>query len=337
MTPDALMSPIEPRPLRRVLVTGASGFVGSWLLPALSAEGADVFGLTMTPDADVPAGRGVPVMPTSIQWRSGDLRDDRFVQRVVDEAAPDVVIHLAAISHLPTAAADPAAAWDINVTATARLLHHLDRIRQEGRADPVILLAGSAEQYGRDASHGALLSEDARQAPRTVYAATKAAQEVLAFQCWRATGLRTMVARSFNHSGPGQPPRFLLPALVARARGLTDAAPGTPMPVGNLSPIRDFLHVCDVVAAYISLCRQGTPGEAYNVASGTGWSVREVLDRVVARAGIRAVPTEDPSLVRPVDVPALIGDPRKLQRATGWRATRSLDDIIDDLFHAETF
>jgi GDP-4-dehydro-6-deoxy-D-mannose reductase len=318
-------------------VTGASGFVGSWLLPALSAEGADVMALTMTPEMGVPAGRGVPDMPDTIQWRTGDLRDDGFVRRLVEEAAPDTVIHLAAISHLPTAAADPAAAWDVNVTATARLLHHLDDARQAGSSDPVILLAGSAEQYGRHASHGALLDEEAAQAPRTVYAATKAAQEVLAFQCWRATGLRTIVARSFNHSGPGQPPRFLLPALVARARGLADAAPGTPMPVGNLSPIRDFLHVCDVVAAYISLCRQGAPGEAYNVSSGTGWSVREVLDRVVARAGVRAVPTEDPSLVRPVDVPALIGDPRKLQRATGWRATRSLDDIIDDLFHAETF
>ena len=129
--------------------------------------------------------------------------------------------------------------------------------------------------------------------------------------------------------------RFLLPRWWP-VHALTHAAPGTPMPVATLADTR-FLHVRDVVAAYISLCQRGTPGEAYNVASGTGWSVRDVLDRVMARAGVRAVPTEDPSLVRPVDVPVLIGDPRKLQHATGWRATRSLDDIIDDLFHAETF
>lgn len=335
------MNGAASRSLNRVLVTGASGFVGQWLLPALVAEGADVVALAVDESAVGVTARGVPAMPEGILWRFGDLRDDRFVTAVVEEARVDTVIHLAAISHLPTAAADPALAWDVNVTATARLLHHLDRVRASGDADPVILLAGSAEQYGRDARHGAAadvkLDEDAVQAPRTVYAATKAAQEVLAFQCWRASGLRTIVARSFNHSGPGQPARFLLPALVARARALAHAAPGTPMPVGNLSPIRDFLHVRDVVAAYISLCQRGTPGEAYNVASGTGWSVRDVLDRVMARAGVRAVPTEDPSLVRPVDVPVLIGDPRKLQHATGWRATRSLDDIIDDLFHAETF
>ncbi|MFY7921044.1 MAG: GDP-mannose 4,6-dehydratase, partial [Gemmatimonas sp.] len=170
-----------------------------------------------------------------------------------------------------------------------------------------------------------------------IYAATKAAQEVLALQLWRATALPVVVARSFNHSGAGQSPRFLLPALAHRARELTSAPAGTPMPVGNRSPVRDFLHVSDVVAAYISLCQRGTPGEAYNVASGTGWSVQQVLDKVLARTGSRAVPTEDPALVRPVDVPVLIGDPRKLQHATEWRARHSLDDIIEDLLHAATF
>jgi GDP-4-dehydro-6-deoxy-D-mannose reductase len=254
----------------------------------------------------------------------------------VDAARPDTVIHLAAISHVPTAAADPALAWDVNVTATARLLHELGRARDAGRIDPTVLVVGSAEQYGRHDTHESPLVESSVQAPRTVYAATKAAQEILALQCWRATGLKVVVARSFNHSGRGQPTRFLLPALVQRAVELRGAAPGTSMPVGNRSPVRDFLHVSDVVAAYISLCQRGAPGEAYNVASGTGWSVQQILDRVLARAGVQATPVEDPSLVRPVDVPVLIGDSHKLQRATGWSATRALDDIIDDLLHAAT-
>jgi GDP-4-dehydro-6-deoxy-D-mannose reductase len=99
--------------------------------------------------------------------------------------------------------------------------------------------------------------------------------------------------------------------------------------------VRDFLHVGDVVAAYISLARDGVPGEAYNVASGAGWAVEEVVARVLARAGVRAIPTEDPALVRPVDIPWLVGAPDKLCAATGWRPRRSLDDIIDDLLHAE--
>lgn len=323
--------------MRRILVTGAAGFVGQWLLPALRVAfpEATLFGLATDPITDERP-RGVPAaVPTT--WLIGDLREDRYVRDAMATAQPDLVIHLAAISHLPTAAADPAQAWDVNVTATARLLHQLEAQRQAGRGEARVLIVGSAEQYGRHESHEEPLAETAVQAPRTVYAATKAAQEVLALQQWRATGLPIVVARSFNHSGAGQPPRFLLPALVDRARSLANAPAGTPMPVGNRTPIRDFLHVSDVVAAYISLCQRGTPGEAYNVASGTGWSVQQVLERVVARTGTRAVPTEDPALVRPVDVPSLIGDPRKLQHATQWRATRSLDDIIDDLLHAATF
>lgn len=326
------MSEPDGRPLGRVLVTGAAGFVGQWLLPALAAEGAELFALATDPAPGEPVSGG-PRPPASVTWMLGDLRDDAYVQHVVSTARPDTVIHLAAISHLPTAAANPALAWDVNVTATARLLFELER----HGGSPTVLIVGSAEQYGRDPSHEMPLREQAVQAPRTVYAATKAAQEVLALQAWRASGLRVLVARSFNHSGAGQPTRFLLPAIVQRALALSEAPAGTPMPVGNRSPVRDFLHVSDVVAAYISLCQRGTPGEAYNVASGTGWSVQQILDKVLARTGSRAVPTEDPALVRPVDVPVLIGDPRKLQHATAWRAQRSLDDIIEDLLHAATF
>ncbi len=315
--------------MKRVLVTGAAGFVGSYMLAALRDLGAEPFALATDP-ADLQSA------PDAATWLFGDLRDDAYVLRVVEAARPDTVIHLAAISHVPTATADPALAWDVNVTATARLLHHLGRARDVGGIDPTVLIVGSAEQYGRHETHEFPLVESAAQAPRTVYAATKAAQETLALQCWRATGLKVVVARSFNHSGRGQPTRFLLPALVQRAVELRGAAPGTTMMVGNRSPIRDFLHVSDVVAAYISLCQRGAPGEAYNVASGTGWSVQQILDRVLARAGVQATPVEDPSLVRSVDVPVLIGDSHKLQRATGWSATRALDDIIDDLLHAAT-
>jgi GDP-4-dehydro-6-deoxy-D-mannose reductase len=328
------VSATDGRPLGRVLVTGAAGFVGQWLLPALAAEGAELFALATDPNVPSTSPR-VPPEPPEVTWLLGDLRDDAYVRRAVQMARPETVIHLAAVSHLPTAAADPALAWDVNVTATARLLHHVEQ--QRAAVNPTVLIVGSAEQYGRDVSHTMPLLETAVQAPRTIYAATKAAQEVLALQLWRATALPVVVARSFNHSGAGQSPRFLLPALAHRARELTSAPAGTPMPVGNRSPVRDFLHVSDVVAAYISLCQRGTPGEVYNVASGTGWSVQQVLDKVLARTGSRAVPTEDPALVRPVDVPVLIGDPRKLQHATEWRARHSLDDIIEDLLHAATF
>ncbi len=319
---------------QQALVTGAAGFVGRWLTAALRREGVAVTALATEPSAEPADAAAEDMAP--IAWRHGDLRDASYVQEVAQSAPFDFVVHLAAISHLPTAEADPALAWDVNVTATARLLHAVGQARRSGASDPTVLIVGSAEQYGRHDETSVPLSEEAVQLPRTVYAATKAAQEVLALQQWRASGLRVVVARSFNHSGRGQEPRFVIPALVARALALRTAPAGTPLVLGNLAPVRDFLHVSDVVAAYISLCRRGTPGEAYNVASGTGRSVQAIVETVLARTGVQADLEVDPALVRPVDVPVLVGDSHKLQHATGWRATRSFEDIIDDLIHAST-
>jgi GDP-4-dehydro-6-deoxy-D-mannose reductase len=307
--------------------------VGQWLTRALRDEGVAVTALATDPTPER-AGDGRSAAP--IEWLYGDLRDSGYVGRAVAAARHDFVVHLAAISHLPTAEADPALAWDVNVTSTARLLHAVGQSRARGLIDPTILIVGSAEQYGRHDGARGPLDEDTPQVPRTVYAATKVAQEALALQLWRSTGLKVIVTRSFNHSGPGQEARFVIPALVARALALRETPPDSLLPLGNITPIRDFLHVSDVVAAYISLCRRGTPGEAYNVASGTGRSVQAIVEAVLARTGVQAQLVVDPALVRPVDVPALVGDSRKLQHATGWRAARSFDDIIDDLIHATT-
>jgi GDP-4-dehydro-6-deoxy-D-mannose reductase len=309
----------------RALVTGAAGFVGQHLVRALLADGWEVTAAAL--DTPGPAQAGV-------WWRCGDLRAPDFAEALVDAAAPDLVVHLAAISHLPTAAADPGAAWDTNVTASVRLLAALGR--RADRAAPRVLVVGSGEQYGRQAMGDRPLREDDPLEPRTVYAATKLGQEVAALQLWRATGLPVVAVRPFNHSGAGQDPRFLLPALVRRALALRESPRGTPLSLGNTAPVRDFLHVSDVVAAYIALGRDGTPGTVYNVASGVGRSVREVAERILARVGLDAPLREDPSLVRPVDVPSLVGDPARLIAATEWRPRFSFDDLLDDLLHAAT-
>ena len=327
------------------LVTGAAGFVGRWLTDALRQRGVAVTALateagvsTRMPSRATALGDDRdPALWASINWLYGDLRSSDYVASVVDAARYDFVIHLAAISHVPSAANDPALAWDVNVTATARLLHAVGRARERGACDPVVLIVGSAEEYGEHTEAEAPLREEAVLRPRTVYAATKVAQEVMALQLWRSTGLKIVVTRSFNHSGGGQDPRFVIPALVRRALSLRGAPPKSPLLLGNLTPVRDFLHVSDVVAAYISLCERGTPGEVYNVASGSGRSVADIVHTVLARVGVEAEIVSDPALVRPVDVPVLVGDARKLQDATQWRAARSFDDIIDDLIHAATY
>ncbi|HYD51891.1 MAG TPA: GDP-mannose 4,6-dehydratase, partial [Gemmatimonadaceae bacterium] len=238
-----------------------------------------------------------------------------------------------AVSYVPDAAASSVEAYDVNVLGLARLLEALRPRRAAGALDPVVLCVGSGEQYGRHQDADLPLPETAEQRPLSVYAASKAAQEQVALQAFRAEGVRVVATRSFNHSGPGQSPRFLLPALAARVRDRPRGS-SAPLLLGNTTPVRDFLHVADVAEAYCLLAERGEPGEAYNVASGEGIAVDALARRVLQRAGVTADISQDPSLVRPVDLPALVGSADKLRRVTGWRPRHTIDDLIDDLLRS---
>ena len=307
----------------RAIVTGAAGFVGGWLVAALRARGAEVHGLGLT--------AGDP----GLAWHVGDVRDPVVLRAAVAASAPDAIFHLAGISSVGGADEDPGAAVDVNVTATVRLLAEVARHREAGAGDPAVLVVGSGEQYGAHDRAAQPLDERAEQRPASLYAATKAAQEILALQAWRRRGVRVICARSFNHSGPGQPPTFLLPALVERALRLR-AEGGHALRLGNVTPVRDVSHVADVVRAYILLAERGVPGEAYNVCGSVGRTVGDIAAAVLRRVGVDARVESDPALVRPADVPALVGDNAKLRAHAGWEPERTLDDCIDDLIrHAQ--
>jgi GDP-4-dehydro-6-deoxy-D-mannose reductase len=252
----------------------------------------------------------------------------------LDGARPDAVFHLAGITFVPAAEADPGETYEVNVVGAVRLLAAIDQRRRAGALDPVVVVVGSGEQYGRHDPAELPLVETAAQCPLSVYAASKTAQEIVALYAARAQGLRVIATRSFNHSGPGQARHFLLPALVARA--LEARADGrTSVAIGNSAPIRDYLHAEDVASAYVALAERGVAGEVYNVCSGEGVTVGELAADVLQRVGVRADITTDPSLVRPVDLPALVGSSAKLRRTTGWSPRRTRADIIDDLVHAQ--
>lgn len=316
----------------RALVTGGNGFVAQWAVRAMLERGWTVMAAGI---GDSPAS---PVLTEDevrrVAWRSMDVTRQDEVAAVVDDARADVVLHLAAVSHVPDALRNPGRAYEVNAVGTVRLLAELRRHRSAGTGDPVVLVVGSAEQYGRHEINEMPLHEDAEQRPLTLYAASKVAQEVAALQAFRSDGVRVVCTRSFNHSGVGHDARFLLPSLVARALRLRGE--GGALPIGNGDTVRDFLHVRDVVDAYLALMERGAAGEAYNVCSGEGISVRELAKSVLRRAGVTADVTTDPAFSRPVDVPVLVGSNAKLRRATGWAPTRTRDDIIDNLIHAAT-
>jgi len=311
---------------RRVLITGGSGFVGQWLGRALLARGDAVF---------AGARRGAPTTGVlsnderkAICWTSLDLVSDDSVRAAVETSAPDWLVHLAGIASPVEANAAPIHAFEVNALGVLRVLDAIGRSGGKTR----VLVVGSAEQYGAHQASEYPLVETAAQQPLTPYAVSKAAQELIALQAFRASGTSVIATRSFNHSGVGHGERYLLPTLVRRARELPRE--GGVLRIGNGDVRRDYLHVQDVVAAYLALLESGTPGEVYNVSSGVGVPVRQLAERVLVRLGVAAEISSDPALARATDVPLLIGDNRKLRQATGWAPQRTADDIIEDLIHA---
>jgi GDP-4-dehydro-6-deoxy-D-mannose reductase len=316
----------------RALVTGAAGFAGQWLCRELLHSGWDVWGTRL--DDALPPGALDSEASNPVHWWRGDLRTATAAREAIDAATPDAIFHLAGIAHVPSANADPAGTLEVNVIVASRLLAHVRARRAAGTLDPVVVIVGSGEQYGRHELSEMPLAEHAAQQPMGVYAASKAAQEILALETYRTGGVRVIAVRPFNHTGPGQSPNFVVPALVRRAVALRRTS--KPLVMGNTDTIRDFSHVEDVVRAYVALAERGAPGEAYNIASGVGTGMAALALRILALVGVDAKLQTDPALVRPADVPALIGSAAKLRAATGWAPRHSLDSILEELIRAAT-
>ena len=314
---------------RRVLVTGGAGFVGQWLTRALLAQGYEVFAGVVHWPPKAPLLK--PDERAAVKWTMLDVRSDDEVARAFDASTPDTVIHLAGIAFAPEANASPLRAFETNALGAMRLINRLNAI---GARQARVLVVGSAEEYGQQDPSAYPIAESATLRPLTPYAVAKTAQEMIALQAHRATGLHIVCTRSFNHSGVGHGDSYLLPTLVRRARALPKR--GGTLTIGNKTVVRDYLHVADVVDAYLALLDRGKAGEVYNVCSGTGSTVGELAERVLNRTGVTADISSDSSLLRPIDVPILVGDNSKLRSTTGWAPTRSIDDIIDDLIHAAT-
>jgi len=315
----------------KVLVTGADGFVGRWLIRRLLDDGREVFGAVRPAMPQRDDGL-TPTEREAVRWLPLELNDDASVRKCVD-LPYDAVVHLAAVSSGAEALRDPGTTWTVNAAGTARLANVLAEARRRNRADPVVLVVSTGEVYGRGEGHAPRRETDA-PAPCSPYAASKLGAEAAALEAWRRAGLRVVIARSFAHTGPGQDPRFVVPAFAQRLRFAKRI--GAPVvKVGNLEPVRDLLHVQDVVDAYVRLLSKGEPGDIYNVASGQGTSLEDLLFRMAGLLDIRAIPEADPELMRPADIPHLVGDAAKLRAATGWCPRRSLDETLRDVVDAQ--
>jgi GDP-4-dehydro-6-deoxy-D-mannose reductase len=259
-----------------------------------------------------------------------ELADAASVAACLDRPL-DAVVHLAGVASGTDALADAGFAWTVNAAGTARLVDALGRARRRDQVDPLVLVISTAEVYGRGAPVPRRETDPA--APLSPYAASKLGGEVAALEAWRRTGLRVIVVRPFPHTGPGQDPRFVVPAFAERLSFAKRI--GAPVvKVGNLEPVREFLHVWDVVDAYARLLTKGHAGEVYNVASGVGISLDDLLFKMAGMLGLRPIPEADPDLMRPADIPYLVGDAAKLRTATGWTPRIPLDETLRQVLDA---
>jgi GDP-4-dehydro-6-deoxy-D-mannose reductase len=289
----------------KALVTGVAGFVGHHLVSHLEARGDSVTGIDRE--------HGI------------DLLDPPALVEAVAAASPDAVYHLGGWSDVGGSWAAPRDAFRVNAEGT---LNVLEACRSAGM--PRVLLVSSADVYGKVSLSELPLTEESPFRPVTPYAASKIAADELGLQAWLGYGLEVLRVRAFNHLGPGQTNRFVCPALAERI-ALNELEGREVVPVGNLTPRRDFTDVRDVVRAYRLLIENGEPGEAYNVCSGHDIAIAELADRLVSMAARPMRLEGDLALQRPVDVPVLRGDYTKLHKATGWDPEIDLDQTLLDV------
>jgi GDP-4-dehydro-6-deoxy-D-mannose reductase len=315
----------------RALITGADGFVGQHLCELLLASGAEVHGAVR---GDSPLLHYLtPVEAGRVQWHTGlDLADAAGWRTLVAAVVPDLVFHLAGLA-LPTAAnADLPLAFETNVFGTVNLLVALSAERA-GRPsyDPAVLVAGSAAAYGNAARTAVPLREEQPLEPLDGYGISKAAQEMVARQHALEHGMRVVVARSFNHTGPGQLPPYVVPEWAAALGRIRAGTEQPVLRVGNIDVERDFLDVRDVVRAYLALARCVDGFEVFNVCSGTPLSLRRLLAGLQDAMGTSAEVTVDPARLRGSEVTSVWGSAARLHARTGWRPEIPLDVTLRDV------
>jgi GDP-4-dehydro-6-deoxy-D-mannose reductase len=282
-----------------VLVTGGYGFVA----PHLARELGDAAAVTEV-----------------------DVTDADALQRVLAETRPEAVIHLAALSHVGESWADPAAVWAVNAVGTVNVLEAVRRETPGAR----VLVVSTGEVYGRAAV--VPTPEDAPPAPVSPYAASKAAAELAATQA-AAAGLDVVIARAFQHEGPGRDDRFAIGSWTLQLAEL-ELGGGGVLHVGNLAAERDISDVRDVCRAYRLLLDPGVEPGIYNVASGRTVTLERVLAELVGLVDVPVDVDRDAARLRPVDLPVLCGDPSKLRDATGWAPVIPLAQTLRDTLDA---
>lgn len=308
----------------KILITGISGFVGSHLADFLLAQGGHkVFG--------------------TIKWRSRldnlqsilnkitlhecDIKDAFALRTVLSEIQPEYIFHLAAQSYVPFSWRAPVESMNTNVIGEVNLMETVKDLKLRTK----IHVAGSSEEYGMVLPSEIPITEDNPLRPLSPYGVSKVAQDLLGYQYFKSYQLHVVRTRAFNHTGPRRGDVFVTSNFAKQIAEIEKGLREPVIKVGNLDAVRDFLDVRDVARAYFLALEKGKAGEVYNIASGKGYKIREVLDKLIALSKAKVKVTQDPQRLRPSDVELLIGSADKFKAATGWQPQIPFDTTLKDL------
>lgn len=305
----------------KILITGAAGFVGQHAMRHFAEDCCHSVDVTKLPQETLSN-------PYGSVYALDVLDADAFAS-LLHASKPDWILHLAAQSSVRLSWDRPQLTADINVKGTLNLLEAVRKCDPQ----PGILLIGSADEYGVFPGEGAV-TEDMPLHPRSVYAVTKAAGEQLAQTYAAAYGMRIICVRAFNHIGPGQSSTFVVGDFTKQVAEIAHGLHEPLIRTGNLSAMRDFTDVRDIVHAYALLMEKGRPGEVYNIGSGHAIPVQQILEELQEIAKVQFTFETDPAKLRPVDIPRIEADVTKLRRDTGWEPHYTLRETLADTLAA---
>lgn len=310
----------------KVLITGITGFVGSHLAEYIldNFSQIEIHGLKRHRSKM----ENIEHLDGKLRLHDCDIKDAHNVYFIIEEVKPDFIFHLAAQSYVPTSWEAPAETLHTNIIGQTNLFEAVRKFRAGGY-DPVIQIAGSSEEYGLVFEKEIPIREDNPLRPLSPYAVSKVTQDYLAYQYFKTYGLRTIRTRAFNHSGPRRGEVFV-DSNFAKQIALIEKGKKEPViSVGNLEAVRDFTDVRDIVIAYWLSVKKCKPGEVYNISSGKGWRIKDVLTSLIKMSTKQEIKIkQDPQRMRPSDNPILVGDSSKFRKETGWRPKISYEETL---------
>lgn len=312
--------------MKTALITGVTGFAGSHLAEYLLENHSDIRVVgTLRWRSPLDNIEGIL---DKIELEEADMCDLHSIYRLLEKVRPDYIFHLAAQSFVPTSWSAPASTLDTNAIGQT---HLFEGVRALG-LDPVIQIACSSEEYGLVHPEETPITESNPLRPLSSYAVSKVAQDLLGYQYFQSYGLKAIRTRAFNHTGPRRGKVFVTSNFAMQLARIEAGLREPVIRVGNLDAIRDFTDVRDMVRAYYLAVTKGKPGEVYNIATGQGITIRELLDRLIKLAGVEVRVEQDPERMRPSDVEILLGDSSKFRADTGWEPRVPFEKTLKDTF-----